>query len=224
MDVTLIRSDLVNFVWSDPVDNGGATINGRRSGWSLSPSGEPTNAIPSDRADTITGLKRATTYYFRASVRNVIGWGPWSGAVAATTLPEVPGTPESPVFSQIKQTTAVATFLDSTDNGGRPVLERQVGYSLVNAVPFNPQGTIPIDGPTTITGMLPGRLYWFASRTRNTVGWSEWSPKVAVRTVAGAFVKVSGVWRPAVPYVRVNGVWRVARPWGRLFGFWEESA
>ena len=201
--------------------NGGASINDVRHGWSLSATGAPTRTItPSTRTYTWISLEPGTKYYFRGACHNVNGWGPWGPATAATTDTE-PDAPGMVTVSEITQTTLKASFVDSPDTGGSTILERQLGYSQSSS--GNPTTTLNYAGPMTVQNLIPGTTYYFRSRSRNAVGWSDWSAPRTARTIAGAFVKVGGVWKPAVPYVKYNGVWKPARPWGRLFGFWQES-
>jgi hypothetical protein len=42
-----------------------------------------------------------------------------------------------------------------------------------------------------------------------------------IKTAAGARVKVSGVWKEAVPYVKQGGVWKVAAPFVKDLGVWK---
>jgi hypothetical protein len=77
-----------------------------------------------------------------------------------------------------------------------------------------------------VTGLTPGTVYNFAVRSQNAYGWSAWSKVTSVRTVAGAYVNVNGVWKLAVPYVNVGGVggtggvWHQAEAWTKSIGVW----
>jgi len=216
-NATLITSTSVFISFSDG-DNGGAAIDSRQIGRSLTNAG-PTTIVSSDGSTSITGLTPGTKYYFWARCHNAKGYGGWSDQKIVNTL-ETPSVPGLVSLSQITQVSMVASFTDA-DSGSSPILERQIGYSTTTVTP--PTVTVGYTGPTTVTGLLPGTKYYWRSRTRNSVGWSAWSATTTATTIAGAFVKVSGVWKPAVPYVKVAGVWKVARPWGRQYGYWEES-
>lgn len=205
----------VYITFTDGASNG-ATIDSRQIGYGTTTT--PSTTVSSDKSTTITGLKPGTKYYFRARTHNSEGWSSWSSYLAVTMLNE-PDPPGVVTITDITQTSVIATFTDAASNGAT-ILERQVGYSLTTGTPTN---TVTYSGSTTITGLKPGTLYYFRSRTRNSVGWSDWSVAKSATTIAGAYVRVGGVWVTAVPYVRVGGVWKTARPWGRLFGFWEES-
>jgi hypothetical protein len=212
-----LASTSVNITFSDG-DNNGASIDSRQIGYGTS-SGTPTKTVSSDRSTAITGLTSGTKYYFKARTHNSEGWSPWSANLTLTMLDE-PAAPGVVQLSAITQTTVHAVFADPTSTGGTAITDRQVGYSLTTGTPTN---SVTYSGGVTITGLKPGTLYYFSSRTKNSVGWSVWSSPKTATTIAGAYVKVAGVWKKAVPYVKVAGVWKVARPWGRQFGYWEES-
>lgn len=199
--------------------NGGEAIDGRQHGISLS-TGNPTAIRDAPRQFTWGALEPGTRYYFRARTHNVNGWSAWSGYNSYVTL-DVPTT-NVPTLSNITQTSVHVKYTDGDDHGAPP-LERQVGWSASST--GNPTATKNAPGgEADVSGLVPGTVYYFRSRNRNSVGWGPWSAARSTKTTPGAFVKVGGVWRPAVPYVKVGGVWKVSRPWARIFGFWEESS
>jgi hypothetical protein len=202
-------------------DANGADIDSRRIGWSLSSTGNPTGYYTiTDHTQTISGLTPGARYYLKAAMHNSEGWSPW-GAFTGVTMLDVAAAPGIVQISEVTQTSVRATFADPADTGGAPVLERQLGWS--NSAAGNPTTTATYGGSTTVAGLTPGLTYYFRSRTRNSVGWSPWSAATSVMLIAGAYVKVGGVWKKAVPYVKVGGVWKAHRPWGRQFGYWEET-
>lgn len=78
----------------------------------------------------------------------------------------------------------------------------------------------------TTTALKPGRKYWAHVRTKNNVGYGAWSSIITFTTLAGARVKVSGVWKDAVPYVKVSGAWKPAVPYvkeGSNPGSWKAT-
>lgn len=199
--------------------NGGAAIDARQHGISES-TGSPTSIRDAPRSFTWGALTPGTRYYFRARTHNVNGWSAWSGYNSYVTL-NVPTT-NTPTLSNVTQTSATVTYTDKED-WGSPVIERQVGWSTSSTANPGTTKNAP-GGVANVSGLIPGTVYYFRSRNRNSVGWGPWSPARSSKTTPGAWVKVGGVWKPAVPYVRVGGVWKVARPWARIFGFWEESS
>lgn len=212
-----VTSNSIYVTFSDGANNG-APIDQRQIGYGTN-SASPSQTVSSDGSTTITGLTPGTRYYFRARTHNSEGWSPWSVYTGATMLDE-PSAPGGVSVGNITQTSVSVSFKDPTDTGGSAILERQIGYGTY---PATPTTTVNYPGPITISNLKPGTQYYFRSRTRNAVGWSPWSAATIATTIAGAFVKVGGVWKPAVPYVRVGGVWKVARPWGRIVGYWEDT-
>lgn len=211
-------------------DDNGSEITTRRFGYSSkamfgdgvvlpSYSQEPMVVVSSPTGrGTITGLVQGALYYIWAATKNDEGWSDWSARKSVQLL-NVPEVPQAPKLSGITQTSLYATFEDN-GNGGATILERQIGYGLTGPTPTS---TVAYSGLAMITGLLPGRTYYFWSRSRNSVGWSSWSAIATATLIAGAFVNVGGVWKRAVPYVNVGGVWKVARPLGRPAGVWKET-
>lgn len=200
--------------------NGGATIDSKQIGYGTA-SGTPQHIVSSDGSTSITGLENGTKYYFWARVHNSEGWSAWSSVRSVTTY-KVPDAPKSVTISNIRQTKVHAKFLDN-GNGGTTILERQVGYGLSSSAPT----TFASGNDIEITGLDPGKKYYFWSRSRNSVGWGPWSASVSVTTIAGAFVTViSGTdvqVKAAVPYVRDGGVWKLAEGYVRATGEWKTT-
>src|ERR1041384_5803039 len=164
---------------------------------------------------TVTGLSPGTTYYFWARGRNDIGWGPWSPRSLGATTQGYAGTLEAPAVSAVTQTTALVTFAsEATD-----ILEYQVGYHT--SPTLNPSIRVSATSPVTITNLPPATTLYFRVRARNPAGWNTWSAATMIKTAAGARVKVSGVWKEAVPYVKQGGVWKVAAPFVKDLGVWK---
>lgn len=213
--ISQITSSSVHGTFND--GGGGAPIDSRQIGYGTS-STTPQFTVASDRSTTITGLNPGTTYYFWARTHNVAGWTAWGPRSSATTL-KTPAAPSAPTITGITMTSAVVNFTPP-NNGGSAILEYQVGYSTTST---GPSTTVSGTSPRTITGLEPGRTYYFWVRARNSVGWGPWSAPTSAQTVAGVRVKVGLEWKLAVPYVRDGGVWKIAQPWVRSAGVWKES-
>jgi hypothetical protein len=214
-----ITSTGVVIAFSDGASNGSA-IDYRQIGYGTSTTVQQT-IIGSDGNTPFSGLHPGTTYYFWARTRNGVGYSPWSPRKTVVTLDE-PGTSGILVLTDVDQTSVVGSFLDGPENGS-VTLQRQIGYGTDPITPTSTADTSGNGRAREIDGLLPGTLYYFRTRTRNSVGWSPWSTAISATTVAGAFVKVGAVWLPAIPYVRVGGVWKVARPWSSAVGVWKET-
>lgn len=187
-------------------------------------SGSTINNVDTDTV--FTGLKNGTTYYWWARTHNAKGYSGWSGVKSATTL-RVPDAPNTPIISDITQTTFVVSFTDGASNGGSAILERQITFNTIDTG-FSGADlrSVTYNGVMTVTGLQPATTYYVWARVRNSVGWSSYSRAQAgysFRTIAGAKLNVNGVWKDAIPYVNVGGTWKLARPWGRDAGVWKES-
>jgi hypothetical protein len=199
--------------------NGGAGIVERQLGYG----GNPSNVeyywdITSGTTDIGTFVK-GSRIFFWARTRNAVGWSGWSNRAEATTWRE-PDAPSPVTFLQVSQKTVRTQFVDRGD-GGRPVLERQLGFGKNSVSPTDFQ---TVTGTDDVINLDPGKLYYFWARSRNFIGWGPWSERTQVLLIAGARVLVGSEWKRAVPYIKVAGVWRVARPWIRNAGTWKETS
>lgn len=214
--LTSVASTSVFVTFSDG-SNGGAAIDSRQIGYGTSPSA-PTTYISSDGSTSVTGLTPGTQYYFWARTHNTRGYGPLSGRSTATTtrIPDAPGTP---TLSAVTPTSATVTWA-AAGNGGSPITGYELGYGTSFTAPTT---IISALSPKTVTGLTPGSTYYFWVRAINAVGTGPWSTPASTSTIAGVHVKVSGVWKFAVPWVKSGGVWKTAVPWVKSSGVWKNT-
>jgi hypothetical protein len=130
-----------------------------------------------------------------------------------------PDAPTPVHFDLVGQISLRALF-EGRFEGGTSVLEYQLGYGLD---PVIQQVQITSPGLSDLTGLDPGKTYYFWARARNIVGWSSWSDRRQVTLYAGARVLVGNTWVRAVPYIRVAGVWKLAKTMVKDAGVWKES-
>jgi hypothetical protein len=144
-----------------------------------------------------------------------------TGTRALPQLAEVPPAP-SPIGSGLDLITQISMRYRFQNNGdgGAPILEWQAAYGTN---PGAAQKFISSTGTSVVTGLLPNTTYYFWSRGRNAVGWGPWSVRSSAQTLAGARVRIGGVWVDAVPYVKVSGVWKRAQPYVKVSGIWKPS-
>jgi hypothetical protein len=133
--------------------------------------------------------------------------------------PTVPAATSTPVLSNIAPTSMDVSWTPNSD-GGSAITGYEVGYDTTPTAPVTiSAGT----SPQAISGLDPGVLYYFWVRAQNAVGWGPWSAPGNAMTIAGARVKVGGVYVFGVPYVKVSGVWTLAQPWVRSGGVWGKT-
>lgn len=166
----------------------------------------------------VSGLTPGSTYYCDAIVLNGVGYSNWSAISTFTTL-DVPQATTTPTLSNVGPVSVDVTWVPN-GNGGSAITGFQVGYGTD---PSAPTSTVAAVSPQTVTGLIPGTKYYFWTRAGNSVGWGPWSASANATTVAGARIKVSGVWKVAVPYVRDGGVWKIAHPYVKDAGVWKET-
>jgi len=162
-------------------------------------------------------------YYVNAGM-TLYALGSASVATGTRALPRIntartPAAP-TPLSLETLSQTAIRYRFSGNSNGGSAILEWQIGYGTN---PSTPQFYTGSNGTTDVGALAPGTTFYFWSRGRNSVGWGSWSSRMSARTLAGARVKVKGVWKEAVPYVKVAGKWKLAQPYVRKSGVWKQT-
>lgn len=166
-------------------------------------------------------------YYVNGGL-TLTGLGSASAGTGWRSLPRIQTArvPDAPTFhswGERTQTSIQYNFQGHGD-GGSPIIEWQALFQEITAggAPNGAQVGYWSNGSTNLGGLKPATHYRFWSRGRNAVGWGPWSAHADYKTLAGARVKVNGVWKEAVPYVKVNGVWRLAQPHIKVNGSWKK--
>lgn len=214
-----ITADTIRVVWTDGV--GGAPITNRQVGFGTDPN-TPDDIVDVDNDEVFTDLEWGTTYYFWARTQNAAGNSPWSGRASATTLTG-PESTDTPTISDVKQTSFVVSWVPPEGDGGSPITEYQVAVNDVDDPDTADLFSSP-DSPRLITGLDPYTTYYVWVRAVNAIDTATWSSSTSDRTLAGARVNQSGVWKQAIPYVRAGGVWKVAQPFIKVVGVWKETS
>lgn len=214
--LTSIGSASIQVSFTDGAD-GGAAIDSREIGYGTN-STSPSATVASDGSDTVTGLSPGTLYYFWARTHNAVGYSSWSARSQATTL-RVPDAPATPSLSAVGPTSVTISWTPPY-NGGTAITDYEVGYGTS---PTAPTTTVAATSPKVVSGLTPGTKYYFWVRAHNVVGFSPWSLSANADTIAGARIKVDGVWVFAIAYVNNAGVWGIAIPYVKHAGVWKET-
>lgn len=186
-----------------------------------------------------SGTKRAyhdangyKTISFSGSVggSTVIGTASTSGSLALTRIPKVPGAPliEGTVGGTVLgpqniKTTSMVVKFSGTSDGGSPIREWQLQYAENSAFTVNAK-SIASSGTSTVTGLVPGRTYYFRARGRNDVGWGPYSKTVSAKTLAAVYVSDGTTWHPAEIYVSNGTAWQGVEVLLSEAGVWTEPA
>lgn len=190
----------------------GWTINGATgSGTFNYPTGKPLLRLKS------LNVQSSQTVKFTLSATGTEGLGGPYTHSAYIDRGSVPNRPSRPQIVAVTHNSISVTFNDGYSDAG-PITGRQILYGTN---PSNWTNAMNSDGSDTITGLHPGRTYYIWARNRNAKGWSDKSLRAEATTRGVVRVKVSGVWREAVPYVRQGGVWRQALPYSKRAGAWK---
>jgi len=135
----------------------------------------------------------------------------------------VPPAPSQVQFSLITHDT-VRTAFNGQGDGGSAILEWQLAFGTNGGAQTGAGNSLYSSGGTNnLTGLKPGQYYAAWARGRNANGWGAWSPGNSFYTLGGAFVKVAGVQKNAIPYVKVGGIWVRAIPYVKVAGVWKTT-
>lgn len=130
-----------------------------------------------------------------------------------------PAAPTSKVPTAITHT-GMTFDIDDGATGGSAITGREYQYSLTNAFTGAAAIALPANGTVTRTDLEPGLEYFWRGRVKNAVGTSDWSTTRSAKTLPPVWVKISGVWKKAIPYVKVAGVWKPAVAYVKKDGVW----
>lgn len=137
--------------------------------------------------------------------------------------------PAAPVLDAptMQHTGAVLRWADGS-NGGSAITSRAYQVSTSSAftgATWVSTGITLVSGKyqATISGLIPGTTYYFRARATNAKGDGTPSAAKIADTLAGARIRVAGVWKNAVPYIRVGGVWKVSVPYVKVAGTWKAT-
>lgn len=208
-----------------PGSNGGASINQYQVQVSPNSSFTATTTLTvTSPSAKFTGLSSDTRYYVRARAHNSVGWGPWSSITSIVTLDDlsVPTAPGAGSNDNITQTSFRHVFTAPSNNGGAAIDQYQVQRSTTSD--FAATLTLTTSAlSATFTGVGAGTHVYVRTRAHNSQGWGPWSAVTQFDLIAGAYVKVAGVQRRAVPYVKVAGEWHLAQPYTKIAGTWRQT-
>jgi len=167
----------------------------------------------------IGNLQPYTTYYVWSRAVNAAGAGPWSNRLEVRTRAPYSNQPIPQGIYDVTMTSFRYIFNDGP-TGGPGIDERQIGYGTdPNAI----QQIFSGGNDVTIGGLSPAVTYYVWSRQRTQEGWSAWSNRLGVRTIAGARVLIDGWWHEAIPFVKIDGSWRIAQPYVKNVGLWKKA-
>ena len=155
--------------WSEPSNNGKATVTGYKVYQSTDDTNFTEVATPSGTSQTITGLTNGTTYYFKVAAVNSVGTGTETSSVYAVPSASAtePGVPQS--LSGTRGDTQVAlSWSAPSSNGGTAVTGYKV-YQSTDDASFSEVAT-PSGTSHTVTGLTNGTTYYFKVAAVNSVG------------------------------------------------------
>jgi hypothetical protein len=176
----------------------------------------------------VSGLTRATTYYYWIRIFNGKYWSNWTQTRSCVTLRTAPTTRPVLVFSAPSPTTGYLAWSFSGDNGGSAI----TGFDWEVSTVDNFSSTLGsgstgggTSGSAAISGLTPASQYFARVRAKNAEGAGPWS---AIRSlIAPQGVKYwNGTSWVSVPLYYWDGSdWAVpASIKGRSGGAWVEAS
>lgn len=178
--------------WTAPVNNGGSSINGywiqkSSDGGSTWETVSVTNTTST--SISVTGLTASTSYKFRVSARNSIGFGPFNdspwASITTSATPTVPETPTSVSAGSATSSSLVISWTAPGNNGGATILDYKIEKST-DGTTWTSAATGASSGHT-VSGLSASTSYYFRVAARNSVGYGPFSDSsTAVSTSANA--------------------------------------
>lgn len=130
------------------------------------------------RTVTYTILERGTTYYHRNRAKDSEGTGAYGPTRSFTTLHTKPDQPELLLISK----TSTSVWLNSIAAAyqGAGITDRETQLSLSDTFDTVLQSK-DVEDPS-FTGLSRGTAHYARYRTKNAIGWSDWSATLTVVT------------------------------------------
>ena len=148
-----------------------------------------------------------------------------TGATAYATAyrATVPGTPGTPVASEVTPTSMRLSWA-IPGNGGAGIDQMLLRRSP--AVALGSYTDYPLPGNATthvVTGLDPATTYYWRVYAHNTVGYSSQSGVIAQMTASGAYASINGVWVPVPINVSNGAAWNALAPLVSDGSVWEAA-
>lgn len=194
--VTAATAIKVTFAASSPPDDGGSPIvsyelqmDDGAGGSFVSVHGFSPSSLATHYTVT-ENVSKGRAHRFRYRAKNAVGWGPYS-AEASILAASVPSVPHPPSFSSFSSGTLTVNVGMSDDNGGTAIelveLWRDAGddYGSSFTLMTGYDGKSLTYGLSVADGLALGKTYRLKTRSKNLVGFSDYSTE--------AFVAFGGV-------------------------------
>lgn len=193
------------------------------------PSGVADNAVRWDIDDDITIAHASDGTKMPVTLRQTIsGWHTSVKTASFGGFPDIPREPSTvrspPTYSEITPTSVRVTWGSVPDDtapvdGYRLRYRPWVGWGDTTAWTTHSE---ELNLTRVVTGLTPGVEYQFNVDGHNSVGYGgQWS--TTVKIPSSLWVKVSGVWKRAIPFIKVSGVWKAANAYIKDAGTWHRA-
>lgn len=207
----------INVAWEEPLFTGGVSP----TGYEIQASSDGTTWTSatfagSARNGFIDGLTNGTQYTVRLRAINLAGPGTWD---SSTSTPIGVPTAATEAVTSISSTSArIAMSLNAQGDNVRVWLEYKLGDGVANEFDLGNTNSSAFNGATTLTNLLPGRLYRVRAKVQASDGnyyygfWKSFTttPNAALNAVAtSTATSITAAWDTpeVVPTVLKYDVW-----------------
>lgn len=123
----------------------------------------------------ISGLAPNDTFYWRVRAKNTAGNGAWSGTASFNTKVAVPNAPVGLSETSISHTSTTLNWPEPTNWGGNETGDYDVQYDSNSS--FSSPATLTVYNAQSkgLTGLTPGKKYYWRVRAFNSAGKGTWS-------------------------------------------------
>lgn len=181
------RTNMIAVKWDPPRDSGGNEINtyilevDDGQGGSFN----PVHQGP-EKEYMVSNLNPGCTYRLRVASESRAGKGAWSPIISATTLPVCPRNCMPPRCAKADPNDLFVEWDVPQDTGGAPISNYLVHMTSSLQEEEFKQVYTGCKRACCVSGLLPGKEYFFKLQATNQAGTSSWSPISMLTTAPSA--------------------------------------
>lgn len=143
--------------------------------------------VDTDKATSADGYSNIS-WSASAGPAGIFGSATTSGSFAADRIPQVPDTPPRALLDGARSTQVTIGLPATGGSGGAAIIDytMQLASNSNFSSPIASRGMAPDDRQQVVVDLKPNTTYYVRHRARNSVGSSDWSPTLTVKTLVGS--------------------------------------